>query len=400
MGRTKKNGPWSYITGEKGRNRVRVFQHRSGNLMVEYRDRGKRRRKSLRHCDRAKAKMQADKLAADFAQLTKPELPDPTIAELFDIYVAEVTPGKGESQQRHDRRTREIFTRFFEPDRRASTLSRRDWDRFILARRAGGLEMGTGRSKPVGDRTIERDLRGLSAVLNWAADSKDRNGNPLLQRNPLKGLKPPKEESPDRPTMTQERYERMLDGTSKVDWRFGVALVLCHETGHRIGAVRQLQWDDIDLEGRRIRWRKDSDKMGREHWTIMTAAAHEAFRRARLHSGAADGWVLPGPTDPSKPARKEYMDGLWSKAEQAVGLEPVKRMKWHSLRRKFATDLKSAPLKDLAHLGGWKSERTILECYQQPPDEDAQRGYLERRSCGLPVQRTPDPTPGHLRPVK
>jgi len=36
------------------------------------------------------------------------------------------------------------------------------------------------------------------------------------------------------------------------------------------------------------------------------------------------------------------------------------------------------PLKDLAHLGGWKDPATILKCYQKP-DEATQRAALEQR---------------------
>ncbi len=51
---------------------------------------------------------------------------------------------------------------------------------------------------------------------------------------------------------------------------------------------------------------------------------------------------------------------------------------WHSLRRKFATELKHTPLKDLCYLGGWKEPQTILKCYQRP-DESTMREALEVR---------------------
>jgi hypothetical protein len=35
------------------------------------------------------------------------------------------------------------------------------------------------------------------------------------------------------------------------------------------------------------------------------------------------------------------------------------RFGWHSFRRKFATELKHIPLKDLCDLGGWKDSRTV-----------------------------------------
>jgi len=52
--------------------------------------------------------------------------------------------------------------------------------------------------------------------------------------------------------------------------------------------------------------------------------------------------------------------------------------RWHSLRWKFATELKGASLKDLCALDGWKDHNTILECYQQP-DPDTMRVALENR---------------------
>lgn len=43
----------------------------------------------------------------------------------------------------------------------------------------------------------------------------------------------------------------------------------------------------------------------------------------------------------------------------------LKRGVWHPYRRKWATARKHHPLKDVATAGGWKSEETLLRCYQQ-----------------------------------
>ena len=62
-----------------------------------------------------------------------------------------------------------------------------------------------------------------------------------------------------------------------MDWRcFRVALVIAHETGHRIGAIRQLRWSDIDMERKTIRWRAEHEKTGHEHRTPVTAEALDA----------------------------------------------------------------------------------------------------------------------------
>ena len=68
----------------------------------------------------------------------------------------------------------------------------------------------------------------------------------------------------------------------------------------------------------------------------------------------------------------------WERTERAAGIPRVAGRGWHSLRRKFATELKAASLKDLCALGGWKDLYTILKCYQQP-DAEAMRLALENR---------------------
>ena len=80
-----------------------------------------------------------------------------------------------------------------------------------------------------------------------------RRGRSLPESNPLRGLKTPKEKNPTRVLLTEPEYEDLLEVSLSMDWRFRVALVIAHETGHRIGAIRQLRWSDIDLEARVIR---------------------------------------------------------------------------------------------------------------------------------------------------
>jgi hypothetical protein len=111
------------------------------------------------------------------------------LRELFDIYVREVTPQKGESAQAHDRRCAEMFFRFFPPSRAASTLNRRGRDRFVRERRSGACgPRGVATGSRVGERVIAYDLKWLLAVLNRATRSSTDDGVVLLDRNPLKGL--------------------------------------------------------------------------------------------------------------------------------------------------------------------------------------------------------------------
>ena len=171
MARTKLSRR-SYGAGEWGRNRVRVFpDSRTGILQIEWRDNGRRLTRSLKHRDWDQAKKQADEIAAGLAEPattgTADAEPEPlTLKKLFDIYGDEVTPTKAKGSRKYDRATMKMFLRFFGNRRKAATLSQRDWDRFIRARRAGRAGRG---GKPVADRTIQQDLKLLLAILNWAA---------------------------------------------------------------------------------------------------------------------------------------------------------------------------------------------------------------------------------------
>ena len=382
MARTKR-GRRSYSAGEWGRNRVRIFPDpKTGILQMEWRENGRRRSRSLGHRDWTRAKRQADEFAAGFVG---PELggkaeaePEPlTLGSLFDNYGEEVTPTKGERARRHDRAAMEMFLRFFGRDRKAATLSQRDWDRFIGARRAGRIGIS---GKPVSDRTIEYDLAFLMAVLNWAARSKDERGHPLLDRNPLKGLRKPKEKNPTRVVLTEEEYRALLGVSLEVGWQFRTALVLAHETGHRIGAIRKLRWKDIDFEGESVRWRAKHEKTGYEHSTPVTTEALAALEEARaLSVETGDGPVLPAPRDPSQCAGRTLVGYWWRKAERLAALEPKRGRGWHSLRRKFASDLMNVPLKVLCELGGWKEAQTILRCYQRADDGQLRTALDSRR---------------------
>ncbi len=381
MARTKRRRR-SYGAGEWGRNRVRVFPDpKTGLFQVEWRENGRRLTRSLGHRDWARAKRQADEFAAGFVG---PEIggtteaePEPlTLEKLFEIYGEEVTPSKTERVQHRDRIETRMFLDFLGRDRRPETLSQRDWDRFIRERRAGRIGPS---GKPVSNRTIELDLKFLLAVLNWATKSRDEEGRLLLDSNPLRGLTTPKEKNPTRVVLSEEEYQAMLGVSRRVDWRFHVAFVLAHETGHRIGAIRNLRWGDIDFEGREVRWRAEHEKTGYEHVTPMTDEAVAVLEEAREgNPGNGETLVLPAPLDPSVSISLGRAVAWWHKAERLAGLEHVRGRGWHSLRRKFASDLMDLPLKVLCELGGWKEAQTVLRCYQQA-DAVQLRKALDRR---------------------
>ncbi len=385
---TKKGRPWSYSTGERRRNRVRVFERpdRPGEILLQYAERDvvgelHQVRQSLGAIDRAAARTKADTLAAQFAVAGESgKLAPLTLKALFDIYERSVTPQKGVGKRKHDARCATMFMKEFSADRDPRTLSRREWDRFILGRRRGTINAGGSRAgEPVGDRVIGYDLKHLNAVLNWACTVGDGKGGVLLDRNPLKGLPIPAESNPRRAVVVAEQYQKLRKAARALRPGADLLLLLCHETGHRVGAVRQLRWSDIDLKARRITWRAEHDKMGRQHVTQLSMVACAALRRRRRWHGAiGDTWIFRSRKSDAKPWSRYYVRQIWDRLAKLAKLPTGERYGWHSLRRKFASELKGIPLTDLCALGGWSSPTTILTCYQRP-DEATQRRALTTR---------------------
>ena len=179
MARTRRRRR-SYSAGEWGRNRVRVFPDpRTGVIQIEWREDGRRTTRSLGHRDWARAKTQADEVAAAGPIRTRRRhkakaAPGPlTLKTLFDIYGEEVMSTKAEGTQKRYAAMMRMFLRFFGRDRYPATLSQRDWDRFIRERRSGRA----GHSgKPASNSTIAGDLTFLLTTLNWAARIEGRAG--------------------------------------------------------------------------------------------------------------------------------------------------------------------------------------------------------------------------------
>lgn len=387
MSHTKKKKYWSYSTGERGRNRVRAYEDpRAACFLIEYYETGvglvrpKKKRISLGHRDKARAKQEADEAASELGTAQPVESPELTLQLLFEMYLGEVTPGKSESKQSHDLRAAGMFLEFFGGSREVHTLGLRDWNRFIKERRQGQISPpGNLNQGGVRNRQIAYDLCFLRATLEWASLASNGSGNPLLARNPLRRLPLPEERNPNRPLLHRERYEAMLEVAARVDWRFETLLVLAWETGHRIKSLRNLQWRDLDFENATIYWRAEHDKNGRDHATPLSSDAIEALDAIRFHhTGSGEAWLFPSPRDPGMPCSRHLPTKWWKRAEKLAGLDPVKRLGWHGCRRAFATELKTVPVPDILKLGGWSTSQTLEKCYQQP-DMKTMRSALEGR---------------------
>lgn len=376
--RAKKTKAWSYSAGARGENRVRVYQRPGQGLWIDFRDeQGKRCRHPLDLPDREAAKAHADTVAAKFRREAKRQPRELTLAALVEKYQEEVTPQKSAIVQAHDRRAFALFLAFYGPNRKPETLSRRDLDAFVTARRSGALRPAGGTKRPVRDRAIEQNLQLLNALLNWGAQAGDGRGGYLLERNPLKGLPVPREASPQRALLTPAQYAAVRREGAAMSPRLECLVVLAWLTGHRMNSIRQLRWSDVDLDGARIHWRGETDKIGLDHWNPLSTEAVAILRRERSRAPAiGDAWIFTAARDASQPLSRDAAANLWKRIAERAALPTGERYGWHSCRRAFANRHRKVALRDLQDLGGWRSAQTVLSVYLRP-DEAAQREALD-----------------------
>jgi integrase len=77
-----------------------------------------------------------------------------------------------------------------------------------------------------------------------------------------------------------------------------------------------------------------------------------------------DTWVFPSDRDASKPLPRHTANKWWRRAERLAEITHVAGTGYHSARRKFASEMKSTNLRDLAYMGGWKNPQTVLTVYR------------------------------------
>jgi integrase len=245
-----------------------------------------------------------------------------------------------------------------------STLTEHDVRVYTRKRLAGGIATLSGRKTgAVRPRSAEADLALLQGMLRWATTVRTHDGQRWLKENPLHGVRRIREQNPLRPIASWDRYLRTREAMQdlakaatleeeRVRWlHLELALVLAEATGRRIGAIRQLRWEDFDLDRCTVRWRAEADKKRRESVVPLPSSLVAEIREIQKELGAIGGWVFARASD---------------------GAQPIPKLKgglWHPYRRKWATERKHRSPTDVAAAGGWRDVDTLLRCYQQPDDE-------------------------------
>jgi hypothetical protein len=228
-----------------------------------------------------------------------------TLARLFDNYLREVTPTKSLGVQAKDRRTLPLLLGGLGASRRPENLNVRDWNSYIGRRRSGEIAHAGREGRAVRARMLEQDCKLLLAVLNWAERARDDHGNYLLERNPLRGLVIPREESPRRPIMTAEQFANVRTKAAALTSSAELFVCLLWFTGHRAASVRQLRWSDIDLARKTIHWRPEVDKIRYHHTNPAHAELVPLLEQAKaIAELTGDTYLFPSRRKPSEPMNR------------------------------------------------------------------------------------------------
>lgn len=315
--------------------------------------------------------------------------PDAKVGRVLDLFREEEIHGLSDSHEAELRRGLEAWENFLGRSFDLRTVGVREWNAFKRQRSSGeidarGKEVRAKKRKDVAPRTVAKDLKTLRQVCRFAERYREGDGF-ILDADPTRGLELPSEPNPRRPVADDETLQTLLGVADqirvghtekpekKVRAPLREMLILASHTGRRIGAIVRLRWSDwFPDEGTYgiLRWRADSDKLGREWKAPVTPEVREALENLRCERpGVGEAYIFPAPE--SKGHVRVDVAGKWLRAaeEKAKGHTHKKGFGWHAFRRMWATKRKHLPAKDVAAAGGWKDTATLQRVYQHADPE-------------------------------
>ena len=383
------HGKWTRSLGHRG-TRVRLFQRTKDGVFYRdiWRADGTYSRKSLGTTDRTEAERLGRQVLAGLLRNEHEQTEGVvTLDELWVRYHRDCLAFLDNTQATQDYTATQvaILVGFFGKDCDVRTLTEQDQEAFTRARLAGGITYSrkgeTKTTDPVRARAVESNLKVLHGMLRWATTVRVRHGQRLLNKHPLEGVKRIREQNPRRAMATWERYqatrtairtlaEQATEPDAQRQWiRIELVLALVEATGRRIGSIRHLRWEDIDLTRGTIRWRKESDKKRKEWLVPIPEALIEELRQFQRRLLVAGGLIIPSQHNPEVPVDRRWLARQLEEAEQTAGLDKLDGALFHAYRRSWATSRKHLPVADVAAAGGWSDVTTLIRVYQQP-DED------------------------------
>lgn len=323
-----------------------------------------------------------------------------TLGEVTDAFRREVMPDLDGAYEGELDRAIDFWEAFLGRDFAVEEeFGLREWNAARRMRESGELDARGNRvpkkkRRPVAARTQKKTLRALRRICRFARDYRLRGGDTMLTEDPTRGLDYPEEDDPNRPVMSDERFEKMLeaaekhrrrDGDEKIRSSIRELLIVVAETGRRISPVCALRWSDWSPDEAtygELRFRAEEDKINTEWVVPVTPAARDAIEtQRRRFPGVGEAPIFPAPASDGH-LRQRVARRWWLEVEEIAELEHIHGMGFHSLRRRWASKRKHMSARDVAFYGGWKNTQTLTDLYQFPDRQTLEDVAMGGRDLG------------------
>ena len=193
-----KRGCWSLSLGVRGL-KVRVEQRQPGSTFYRvHRYPGRRATyESLHTTSRPEARQLALDFIRELAKKSKPAPAEPlTLERLWNRYQQEAPSYRENTERTQKQKQTDVMLLIagLGATKRVDHLTKNDVERYVAMRRSGHGWPDGRKTKPVRARTIQGEVKQLRQMIYWAMSERLPDGSWLLENNPLRGVKLPKEE--------------------------------------------------------------------------------------------------------------------------------------------------------------------------------------------------------------
>jgi integrase len=344
----------------------RIYE-RGAVWWVEYWHRGQQVRESSKSTERRVAQrlLQTRRRTAGTAQFIGPKTEQVAFAVLTDLYLTDQRVNRRRSLDHAERYVRNLLAAFGAD--RALDVTADRIEAYRDQRLADGLAPAS----------VNRELAALRRMFKLAVRKGKLPASPHIETLDESGnvregfLEPPEFEA----------VCAYLPGYLEAAARFA------YLTGWRTGAIRALEWRDVDLRARTLQLRAAHAKNKRAKLLPLTAALLELIERRAAARDLACPFVFPGAAG----GRLGDFRKAWNRACATAG---VRGVVFHDLRRSGARNAVRAgvPEQVVMELGGWRT-RAVFGRYNITSERDLGEaiervsGYLAERAADAPKIR-------------
>lgn len=384
--------------GSHGRS-VRVFvetfsdRRRQELVRVEWREDGKRRTESLPNSgpNRTRAKDFAAGVAERLSLHGAAAVERVTMGELGERFLlAHPTPETWRPKTRTTFLSRwKVWIAFATSERLIDTVTPKTLDEWRARLRVQGYAINQ----------VANHVQMVKAVYRFARARKYLTENPIAEYAMQLSRDQRRLQVPE---WTAEECTKILAELSPKhgrQWRAHVAIVLDAVLGGRSNALLNLEWRDVDMSSRTIRWRPELDKLGKDREQPLPRDAVRALRIAkvwRARIGYEGPYVLPGARGTDKyahPYRYSSLNASLHAAADRAGVRWVDYRAMHGFRRLVVGNV-LALTGNLMRAGQWIGDsdaRTLSKSYVRERPEEL-RDVANALHLATKRQRTNDPT--------